>query len=119
MVNCAVKGCGSKSQSKSGVSFYRFPARESLFKAWVEFCERVNPWTPSKHSRICSIHFDCDSYEDRLDIKKLKVSAVPSGKFILVFKYTKICALFLNTLENLCICVHSNNRCKKYIFKIF
>jgi THAP domain-containing protein 1/3 len=91
---CSAYGCksgydGHKNESR--VSFHSFPLDSDLCDKWI----RANPrkdFKPSKHSRLCSLHFrECDFVEehfdsnlrrkystDKLDKRYLKKDAVPS-----------------------------------------
>ena len=68
---CVVFGCSNTSHNtkmiEPKVRFFSFPSTdkktylEQKRIAWIRFCRRVNadgsPWTPSRHSKICSVHF--------------------------------------------------------------
>lgn len=86
MVNCSVKFCLSRSHSprrlrkgthaNGKVAFHEFPANLELREKWISFVA-VDNWRPTDWSRVCSLHFKPDDYEDGLKIRKLKRTAVP------------------------------------------
>jgi hypothetical protein len=64
---CPVYGCNSDSQCTSEIRFFRFPNDKSVDqqyrrKAWIEFCKR-KAFKPSSCTRICSLHFAEDAFE--------------------------------------------------------
>ncbi|XP_045506766.1 THAP domain-containing protein 1-like [Colias croceus] len=78
---CVAYGCKSRSNRKSdedrNLSFHRFPACEKLKDVWAKAIHRAN-WKPSKHSRLCSKHFESDCYLDGKKRKVLCRDAVPT-----------------------------------------
>ncbi|XP_063370771.1 THAP domain-containing protein 5-like [Cydia amplana] len=84
MASCAVRWCKNnlrKVQKKDGITFHRFPSNKSMHQKWTEIIrkQRSDPdWSPSRHSRVCSQHFDEKSkYTTRKGIAKLNSTAVP------------------------------------------
>ena len=79
----------TNTQHTEGISMHYFPDKEKYPKQhreWVRFVRRHRPgFVPSKHSPLCSIHFEDNCYVTRRDIAKelgiramLKLDAVPS-----------------------------------------
>ncbi|KAG8287371.1 THAP protein [Homalodisca vitripennis] len=60
--SCVAYGCNNRGKIES------FPADEELRRQWVNAVKREK-WTPSKHSRLCSVHFR----EEDLDRTLLRV----------------------------------------------
>lgn len=78
MVLCSVKGCSSKSYPE--LSFHSFPKEYDRLQKWIHFCKNRPLWKPKIGNRLCSVHFDNESWEPRTDIKRLKCNAIPSIK---------------------------------------
>lgn len=88
MVYCSVQDCHNSNDKKSKnknktVQFHRFPKDPELCKLWVEKCNKkiIN----TKNSRICSVHFDENSFTLKsrllnmsLKNKKLNKNAIPT-----------------------------------------
>ncbi|KAI2802397.1 hypothetical protein BLOT_009844 [Blomia tropicalis] len=55
----------SHQNQKYGFSVFHLPTKKPYLKqkrfAWIRFCRRMNvdgsPWTPSRHSKTCNVHF--------------------------------------------------------------
>ena len=79
MVNsCSAYGCTNRSV-KNGISFHKFPLKDSnLLRRWVIATKREN-FVPTKNSSLCSQHFVKENY-NYCDANKprLKANAVPS-----------------------------------------
>lgn len=92
-MSCVAPGCKSGNGTKNifppGVGKHRFPKNPDLRQKWANAIPRKN-WQPSKHSRICSLHFDDSDYvtdhqdsnahrkrNHKLKVRRLKVDAVP------------------------------------------
>ena len=79
---CRVKDCGS-TQYHRGISLHRFPLGQELvqiLQKWIDFVN-IPSFEPTKHSRICSLHFlDSDYYINHLGKKCLNRQAIPSVK---------------------------------------
>ena len=61
----------------------RFPADDSQRAAWVRAIRRVDlktkrEWQPSKHSVVCSCHFNPDDFRLDRGVTLLKPGAVPT-----------------------------------------
>ncbi|XP_012730186.2 uncharacterized protein LOC105934643 [Fundulus heteroclitus] len=57
---CCAPGCTQRHSKSSGVRFFRLPRDEERRRKWVVSMRKNNPnrlWTPSRHDRICSLHF--------------------------------------------------------------
>ncbi|XP_048007643.1 THAP domain-containing protein 1-like isoform X2 [Leguminivora glycinivorella] len=85
MVGCAVNGCyntTNNNKKPSDITFHAFPIDPLLAAKWTEKI-RLNrndaTWKPTKHSRICSVHFDeGDKYESKNGLRKLCRGTVPT-----------------------------------------
>lgn len=85
---CAAYGCKSgyaTNTSGETVTFHAFPADPQLRDKWI----RANPrkdFTPTKFSRICSLHFrECDFFDVRRDSNKSRLktkSEKPTRRFL-------------------------------------
>lgn len=66
---CVVGGCSN--MPKDGVSFHSFPKDDDLRRVWVKAVESTRKfWKgPSKHTVICSDHFEDDCFEQTYKIK--------------------------------------------------
>ncbi len=66
---CPVYGCYSDSQKNTDgkLHFFYFPKaskgpeEKKRRNVWINFCKRKN-FTPTKSTRICSLHFSSDAY---------------------------------------------------------
>ena len=88
MVNrCVAAGCSNT--HKDGISLFKFPKNPHLLKKWVEQVRRTrDKWEPTKHSVLCSMHFEADCFEPYSVLSqsmglskktpKLKPDAVPT-----------------------------------------
>ncbi|XP_044007627.1 uncharacterized protein LOC122852096 isoform X2 [Aphidius gifuensis] len=75
MVKCAMKYCQNTTSiriKKIGkntikhndkISFHRFPKNLDVSKVWMEICQTKN--IELKNARVCSVHFDSNSYKTR------------------------------------------------------
>ena len=67
---CCVVGCSSGknkcfSQGKNDISLHKFPlADKELLNKWTQRISRQS-FTPTKFSRVCSLHFEKDDFEDK------------------------------------------------------
>ena len=81
-IRCCVKDCESTSYHR-GISHHRFPLEqkhEHILQKWIDFVN-IPSFEPTKHSRICSLHFlDSDYYINHLGKKCLNRQAIPSVK---------------------------------------
>ncbi|XP_064487470.1 THAP domain-containing protein 3-like [Ornithodoros turicata] len=80
MGRCCYMGCQHRSgeaTKASGVTFHCFPRDPTLREAWVEAIGRTG-WTPSKHSVVCSKHFQ-NRDMDRTSLARIRLrpGAVP------------------------------------------
>ncbi|XP_033725845.1 THAP domain-containing protein 10-like [Pecten maximus] len=86
--HCCVPHCTNNSKTKDGYSFHTFPKDPSVAKKWVIAIRRDQgaDFNINKETRVCSVHFNADSYHPTTAIhvrKRLRGSAVPS-----VFQWT-------------------------------
>nr|XP_018908104.1 PREDICTED: uncharacterized protein LOC109037746 [Bemisia tabaci]XP_018908106.1 PREDICTED: uncharacterized protein LOC109037746 [Bemisia tabaci] len=82
MPSCCVAGCPERNRSnrkanRERVFFHSFPLRKrspERYDAWVRYCGRGKDYVPSRHSCICSRHFNASDYDPSqlLKIKLLK-----------------------------------------------
>lgn len=72
---CCVYRC-KMSSLNSNESFFSFPKREDIFKEWKKIVPTKNYIT--KHSRICSKHFQNSCYEHVGKKRVLKYDAIPT-----------------------------------------
>ena len=79
---CVVYGCSNESNLAKGISLHRVPfwnddRREAKKrrKKWLNFIgQKRMSWTATKHSAVCSVHFQSDDFE------QLYVVEVPGTK---------------------------------------
>lgn len=89
---CCVSSCKSgydtQPRSELNLAFHRFPLHDgNLTLNWLKAVNRVN-FKPTKHSRVCSLHFTEDDFEWKsldkrhrttsLKLHKLKHNATPT-----------------------------------------
>nr|CAH7725046.1 unnamed protein product [Callosobruchus chinensis] len=75
MPGCAVATCRNTNRKTKGsdVRYFRFPQDEDLSKQWINVCRR-NDTINLKNARICSIHFEQNSFEIPLRQRLLQYS---------------------------------------------
>ena len=80
MFRCSVEGCGRETK-KDGVTLFRVPFEEddgevqqNRRQQWISFIAegKFAGWKPSKSTRVCSLHFASDAFEDRFIADKAK-----------------------------------------------
>ncbi|KAG8173931.1 hypothetical protein JTE90_014540 [Oedothorax gibbosus] len=78
-MSCVAFGCYKNSSKKiAGITFHRFPKEEILRKEWAKAVKRDN-WNPSKHSVLCSEHFEESDFDKCSTFRVyLKPNVVPS-----------------------------------------
>ncbi len=89
--HCSAPGCMSGYDGQKGHSFHKFPDDLQMRQKWLRAIPRdTKTWTPSTHSRMCSLHFREEDYVDSRDKdikrrqkkktarKSLRKDAVPS-----------------------------------------
>lgn len=62
---CSAFGCKSGYDSEErnpDISFHSFPIDEPIRSKWIQSLQRDN-FTPSKYSRVCSVHFYEQDFE--------------------------------------------------------
>lgn len=72
-MRCAVTNCNVNNKGKGFTlkkQFFRFPKDENVCSIWVNVCKRADTFN-IKTSRICSLHFDKDSYVRNLKYELL------------------------------------------------
>ena len=63
IVYCAAFGCNANSSNAKGkCSFLAFPTDQCTLRIWIAHINRAN-FKPTKHSRLCSEHFEADCFE--------------------------------------------------------
>ncbi|KAF1371843.1 hypothetical protein PFLUV_G00273570 [Perca fluviatilis] len=76
-MSCCVANMCSNRQG-SGLSFFKFPLNDKdRLKQWIHNVKRTS-WTPTKHSRLCAIHFRQDCFLVFRERIMLKPDAVPT-----------------------------------------
>ncbi|XP_046995409.1 THAP domain-containing protein 2-like isoform X10 [Schistocerca americana] len=76
MVTCVASGCTNRS-GKSAVTFHSFPKDSARKSLWIKALRRID-WKPTKHSRICSVHFrEADIDRTSLSNVRIRCGAVP------------------------------------------
>ncbi|XP_049863173.1 THAP domain-containing protein 6-like isoform X8 [Schistocerca gregaria] len=76
MVTCVASGCTNRS-GKSAVTFHSFPKDSARKSLWIKALRRID-WKPTKHSRICSLHFrEVDIDRTSLSNVRIRCGAVP------------------------------------------
>lgn len=78
--SCVAYNCTTRSRKESGISFFGFPlSNPPLLKKWILAIRREG-LRPSRSTRICSKHFDPESFQCRPDASYplLRQDAVPS-----------------------------------------
>ena len=92
MSSCVVPGCqsgyGSKNQFPAGIGKHRFPKDPRMRELWIKAIPRAD-WSPTVHSRVCSLHFDKSDFKverddsnknrnlGKLNTRQLKKNAIP------------------------------------------
>ncbi|KAJ8705679.1 hypothetical protein PYW08_012725 [Mythimna loreyi] len=81
MVNCAVINCknctNGRRKNQENVSFHRFPHEPNLKRKWIEATGNKD-WSPTKHSTICSKHFEEASFVEGKKQRILANAAYPT-----------------------------------------
>ena len=63
MVYCVAFGCNANSSQGGGIHhFFKFPTDPLLLKKWLVKIKRAN-FKPTKHSRLCAVHFETTCFE--------------------------------------------------------
>ena len=92
MPHCAAYGCSNSTAKDPDLYFMRFPDDRELCRQWLHNTGRGGAWKPTKHSRLCSEHFEESCFERdlyaelmesdarclRRRAKRLKADAVPT-----------------------------------------
>ena len=70
MPRCSVPGCDNESKSPecSELSWFTYPiGNEQLLRQWLARIRRVD-FQPNRYSRICSVHFSEDSFQENFSL---------------------------------------------------
>ncbi|KAL4720758.1 hypothetical protein ACJJTC_004998 [Scirpophaga incertulas] len=85
MGGSSILGCKSRSERKiSGITFHSFPSDPEIRIKWIDATGREN-WQPKHSSKLCSIHFDPDTFINMEKLTHLK------SKLAIPTKFIKIC----------------------------
>ncbi|XP_070701679.1 THAP domain-containing protein 1 [Pempheris klunzingeri] len=78
-MSCSAFGCTKRPSKESPVQFFRFPLSDAYrLEKWLMNVRRNN-WTPTKSSRLCTLHFEEDQFFiDNKGKRRLKDTAVPT-----------------------------------------
>ncbi|XP_063631406.1 uncharacterized protein LOC134802695 isoform X2 [Cydia splendana] len=81
MPRCVIINCNSptiaSTQRQGHISYHSFPHDPVLKEKWIAATGRKD-WFPTKHSTICSIHFDNTSFIEGKKLRLLKKTAYPT-----------------------------------------
>ena len=85
VVTCSVFGCKNRYYKGSNTTFHKYPLHnKELCEKWSH-AVRKEKFTPTKNSRVCSVHFLATDYSinkqlhDAEVIPRLKYNAIPSA----------------------------------------
>ncbi|XP_035211891.1 THAP domain-containing protein 2-like [Stegodyphus dumicola] len=54
---CCVATCKGNYKNGPKVAVFSFPTEEQLRKQWIWNCKRKDGFKPTKHSKVCELHF--------------------------------------------------------------
>ncbi|XP_040078579.1 THAP domain-containing protein 3 [Ixodes scapularis] len=75
---CAAIDCANRGSRDSAISYHRFPLNDpELLKAWMEKMP-FRDWTPSRWSKLCSVHFADNCFYQLNNKTYLKQGSVPT-----------------------------------------
>ncbi|CAH0404372.1 unnamed protein product [Chilo suppressalis] len=83
MPSCAIVNCKNSTNTaragrdKGNISFHRFPRDPKVKDKWIEATGNKD-WFPTKHSRICSIHFNEYDFTETNKFRRLHTLAIPT-----------------------------------------
>ncbi|KAL4716348.1 hypothetical protein ACJJTC_006710 [Scirpophaga incertulas] len=98
MGGCSILGCKSRSERKiSGITFHSFPSDPEIRIKWIDATGREN-WQPKHSSKLCSIHFDPDTFINMEKLTHLKRLPIPT-KFIKVKAPIEYCTDVLQEVQ--------------------
>ncbi|CAH1106741.1 unnamed protein product [Psylliodes chrysocephalus] len=84
-MKCYILGCSNRTETKnSGVSFHRIP--EKQYKSWMKILGRSDTIPFNAKRRICSEHFNINSFILAGTKRVLKIDALPTLKMNQLFK---------------------------------
>ncbi|CAG9840355.1 unnamed protein product [Diabrotica balteata] len=100
MVLCSYFGCKNRSERKTpGITFHRFPLKNpNKLHEWVKQMHVVD-WMPTKHTRLCSKHFEKKWFYKTSTKMYLLDQAVPTI-FEEISKYVQIKDIKQSPSEN-------------------
>ncbi|XP_056095645.1 golgin subfamily A member 6-like protein 6 [Rhinichthys klamathensis goyatoka] len=77
-LHCCVPQCANSSRYNSVISFHAFPIDPEVRAQWLARIRRDN-FTPTKNTRVCSVHFKRDDFVLTIrTLRKLKKGTIPS-----------------------------------------
>ena len=80
---CVVFGCWNTCLNE-GISLHKFPQDKSDFRQWVKFVKtKRKNWEVTKHSVLCSEHFEQDCYSLKHKLLANMGFIPPKKKFLL------------------------------------
>uniref|UniRef100_UPI00398F4FC3 THAP domain-containing protein 2-like n=1 Tax=Pristiophorus japonicus TaxID=55135 RepID=UPI00398F4FC3 len=75
--SCAAYGCSAVYKKNTDTSFHRFPSNPGRRTEWIRRVRRVN-FKPSKHTFLCSKHFEQPCFDRTGQTRRLREDAVPT-----------------------------------------
>ncbi|GCB77352.1 THAP domain-containing protein 2-like [Scyliorhinus torazame] len=75
--SCAAFGCTAVYRKNTNTSFHRFPSNPRRRTEWIRLVRREN-FKPSKHTFLCSKHFEQTCFDRTGQTRRLREDAVPT-----------------------------------------
>ncbi|GCC29250.1 hypothetical protein chiPu_0007688 [Chiloscyllium punctatum] len=75
--SCAAYGCTAVYRKNTNTSFHRFPSNPWRRTEWIRLVRREN-FKPSKHTFLCSKHFEQTCFDRTGQTRRLREDAVPT-----------------------------------------
>ncbi|XP_059827814.1 THAP domain-containing protein 2-like isoform X1 [Hypanus sabinus] len=75
--SCAAYGCTAVYRKNTNTSFHRFPSNPRRRMEWIQLVRREN-FKPSKHTFLCSKHFEQTCFDRTGQTRRLREDAVPT-----------------------------------------
>ncbi|XP_067871151.1 THAP domain-containing protein 2-like [Heterodontus francisci] len=75
--SCAAYGCTAVYRKNTNTSFHRFPSNPRRRTEWIRLVRREN-FKPSKHTFLCSKHFEQTCFDRTGQTRRLREDAVPT-----------------------------------------
>ena len=107
---CFAFGCKSGYDSQvtdKNMTFHAFPSNPEMHEKWI----RANPrqdFVPTKHSRLCSLHFQLSDFTDvRTDSNKRRLKTISQQRQRRQLKEDSVPSLFLNVPDFFCLSIFS------------